>query len=88
MTADAWRICPNCVKLYNFPYVNKPTDIDEDQDKTGDYYPRTMREDYDIYVAPDGKFVINFRCSCHVCKFTKTYLQRLDIFQLPDRPIL
>lgn len=84
MSADAWRICPQC-KAREVLKHKKPTAAEIYGKVSVDEYERmkleelqiveedveeTLREDYEIYMREDGMLDISYSCSCSVCGFS------------------
>ena len=71
MSADNWGICPKCKQKQESLYGK----VSEEEylktlNKKNEY---TLREDYEIYTDENGKFHIDYACSCSKCKFTFEY---------------
>ena len=78
MSADNWCPCPKCKKVANdkleISYGNVPEGeylrLLENKSKTDE---NTLREDYEIWTDPEGKFTVSYSCICSVCDFSFEY---------------
>ena len=59
MSANNWRICPQCNKSGNVPL--RPT------------FPETMREDYEIWMDKEGFFEVTYSAHCTQCEFSFSF---------------
>jgi len=87
MSADNWRICPQCK-------AKKLKDKEKARNKAESSYGKipqeeylklldvankkirledTLREDYSVYVDEDGEFRVSYSCYCQECSFDYTY---------------
>lgn len=83
MGADNWGQCPRCLakhrkamteinealdKAFNTMVAREYQDL-VNKTKKPDEPEHTLRENYEIGVANDGKFYVIYRCRCEVCDF-------------------
>jgi hypothetical protein len=89
MSADAWRVCPECFRkweaeneLYHAQveeaYGQVPAEqyikmLAEDERRQNAEPEETMREDYFIWMNEDGVFEVNYRALCTSCNFHFEY---------------
>ena len=87
MSAKNWRVCPRCVRYANTVrdselmqvrsnYGVIPLDqwAEEFNDAKQEVKTKeAMREDYDIGLNEEGKFVVNYRAWCDSCGFEFKY---------------
>jgi hypothetical protein len=82
MSADAWRVCPQCKdKLYKklkSSYGKIPEEeyvllLKQKEDLQDESNTATLREDYEIYTDEEGLFSVSYGCSCDKCGFKFEY---------------
>jgi hypothetical protein len=79
MSADAWRVCPNCLKNQTKPPVYGEVSESEfkkwviETAKDDSDEAQLLREDYQIYMRKDGVLVIEYSCSCYKCSAKFSY---------------
>ncbi len=83
MSAKNWRVCPRCVRYAkkererqvaqaksNYGVIPAEQWINEFNAASEEVMAAEgMREDYDIGLDEDGKFVVSYRASCEACGF-------------------
>ena len=63
MSADNWRLCPNCqTSDATFGIVVPPSDTEE-----------KFREDYEIGMTIKGEFFVRYRGRCLLCGFGHSF---------------
>lgn len=84
MSADAWVVCPECLKKIESRNAER---VKKAEDSYGKVTPeeylklyelanqpieakRTLREDYELDVLDDGSFYISFKASCYDCSYS------------------
>ena len=86
MSADAWRVCPQCIahgtlkktelkqkaaEVYGKVSIAEFDGIRQEELDAEEEEPEcTLREDYEIFMQEDGKLYIDYGCSCSVCGFS------------------
>lgn len=87
MTADNWSQCPVCLAKAEKEYAAAKRKLNADYGKVPaeEFVARrdalrnppqpedTLREDYELGVCDNGKFYVNYSCSCTSCGFAHTY---------------
>jgi len=88
MSANAWRVCPNCRKLSHDELTRSYGKIPQEEyekllrvDNRHKYLISydNLREDYEIATNEDGEFFINYRCQCTICGFVFTYQHKEQV---------
>lgn len=83
MSADAWRVCPNCKVVAETAYAEK---ISQSYGKvTAEEYLKlvaatkmpelheSLREDYELGTYEDREFSVNYSCACTKCGFSFSF---------------
>lgn len=89
MSADAWSICPNCLKRFTTEADSRDIAVaeaygtipaEEYKAKAAAAYDfrqkgieESMREDYEIGVSKTGEFSVDYGASCQNCSFRFSY---------------
>lgn len=93
MSADNWGICPKCKKNQDAVMDRNIEKVVEAYGKIPEEAYLTMkiellavkktedtlRENYELGVNEDGKFIVNYRASCSVCHFKFSYRFSKDV---------
>ena len=88
MSANVWRVCPNCHKLSQERLTGSYGKVSQiEYDKLlrevalydTQYADTYLREDYEIATNEDGEFFINYRCQCTICGFVFTYQHKEQV---------
>jgi hypothetical protein len=70
MSADAWRYCPKCQ-----PVVEN---IESEQI----YEHPNLREDYEQFMAQNGRYFLYYKCSCKQCGFSWSFSHQRQVTDL------
>ena len=89
MSADCWRICPQCKGNHKAECEHKDKVVAEaygkvpveewlrmQREETGDSVSppaETLREDYEIFIGEEGLFYVSYTASCEVCGFEHSF---------------
>lgn len=96
MSADNWRICPNCVVKAK---AGKLERLDEARQKYGVvpieewlklnqeanhpiHLGHTLREDFQIGITENGLYFHHYQAHCEVCKFSFEHTSEFNV-ELP-----
>ena len=63
MSADRWSLCPQCIA------ENK---VDEEEYDISDT-EETLRQDWEIGTDEEGRFFVDYHCSCDICGLAFNY---------------
>ena len=89
MSADCWRICPQCkirhkreregkdrAVMEAYGKVSGPEWLRMQKEEDGDSVPdlaETLREDYEMVIREDGLFYISYSAGCEICGFSHSF---------------
>ena len=92
MSADAWRVCPKCLRSSEKKKELSYGKVSEEEylrilvelDSLKDDDTQTLREDYEMFTDSDGVFYLKYSCSCSVCHFHFEYTYQKDLLNETD----
>ncbi len=87
MSADAWRICPQCLSDSQKKRAKEIEDVNKSYGKVPPEewlgmkanieeaieMEETLREDYGIETDKAGRFYVSYECSCSTCGFKHSF---------------
>ena len=87
MSADNWTECPRCLEKEETEKNALKLKAESEYGKMpkAEYLEllrkseeplsteQTLREDYEFWTDPDGKFSANYNCHCKICGFEHTF---------------
>lgn len=101
MSADAWRICPQCKHSATAARETKILEVSASYGKIPApkyladleaankpiQLEETLREDYEVLTDEDGSFYFTYRCGCGKCGFGHT--EKIDklVFKIQPQEV-
>lgn len=97
MSADNWRICPECLMVAETHQHNlaKEAQLAYGKVSSAEWeemilksrvnvdLDSTLREDYEIGTASTGKFFVHYKCRCEACGFSFEY-KAVETLKVPN----
>lgn len=94
MSADNWGICPRCKATNDSEHEKLIEQLRDGYGKISEAeyialrkrvsdkpkLVETLREDYEIFTDEDGKFTVDYGCSCSKCGFSHAHSYSEQVF--------